>query len=76
MINIIILVGWVMCGILHYGLMFAYWQRAYPLSAKDNYDSDRFFSLIGSILGPMTLVAGLIFISTASMKGYQGFKFK
>ena len=59
MIELIILF-WTSCSILVYGFQFAMWQREFPLSAKEDYKSDKLRSLLISTGGPIILVVMLI----------------
>lgn len=59
MIEFIILF-WVLCSILVYGLQFAKWQREIPSLAEEDYKCDKKYSLIVSIGGPIVLIAMLI----------------
>ena len=75
MITLWILLGvaiWAGCGILAYGLMFAYFQRAYPTLAEDGYREDRNFSTILGFGGPLSLISAALFLRFISRRG--GFK--
>lgn len=50
-------VTWVISSIVAYGYTFAFWQKEFPLRAKDNYWEDVRDSLICSLWGPIALVA-------------------
>lgn len=72
---LLVIAGWLGCGLLSFGLVFGYFQKAYLTLAKRDSDSDFDDALIGFILGPVGLVTALIFIFGLSRHGYQGFKF-
>jgi len=62
---------WIVCGVLSYGLGFAYLQREYPIVAVKNYHSDMVDESIFALLGPFALFSTLFFW------GYtHGLKFK
>jgi len=69
---VLFILGWLLCGILNYGLMFAYWQREFPSLAEDAYEEDRMHSLVSSLAGPCALIACLYHTEF----GKHGFKFK
>lgn len=51
---------WIVCGIIAYGIMFAYLQRAYNLKAtKENHISDKLFCIFFGMFGPF----GILIIS-------------
>ena len=54
------ILGYLVCYILSYGLTFAYFQREFPVIAKDKVKADVFFSLIFSTLGPISLILSII----------------
>ena len=54
---IISLVGWVVCGVLAYGMANAHFSRAYPLRYKGNH---YFISMFVAIAGPIGLVTTMI----------------
>ncbi len=72
---IIFIIIWLICGILAFGLDFAYWQRAYPTLAKLNYKRDLFHAFIAFLFGPIGLLTQALFLPLISFYGYQGFKY-
>ena len=50
---------WVVCGVLSYGLNFAFFQRKFPTLADEEYARDLRFAVITSFLGPVALFANL-----------------
>lgn len=67
---------WVVSGVLSYGMMFAYWQRAYPMLAEDFYWEDVASCFFTSLLGPIALLADIVFLIYGSRRGFQGFLWK
>jgi hypothetical protein len=61
------------CGILAYGIMFAYWQREFPSLAEDHYILDRNRALGIVVFGIIGLVSVSIFMLNNT---YRGMKFK
>jgi hypothetical protein len=59
------------CAVLDYGLMFAYWQRKYPLSAERDRGKDRRRALGTVWLGPFSLIHTLLKFNA----GKYGIKF-
>lgn len=66
-----IVVFWVVCGILAYGLNFAYFQKHYPTIAAESYEADKRDSIIISFAGPIGLIVVFCFDC-----GKYGFKWK
>lgn len=64
--------GWVACGTLAYGGLFAYCQREFTLIAKESYDGDRRFAAGIGVLGPFGLIAMLV--SLLMRHGFALFK--
>ena len=54
--SIILMVTYIPCSLLSYGLFFAYIQREWPTLAKEDYADDRFKSIIISLFGPISLI--------------------
>jgi hypothetical protein len=52
--------AWVACGVLAYGLYFAYFQRKWPSLAEEHYDTDRGRARWWLIGGPLALLGALI----------------
>lgn len=46
-----IIIAWIVCGILAYGGSVAYFQREFPLIAKNDAIPDRIFAFLLSFLG-------------------------
>lgn len=64
-------VFWIACGVLDYGITFAYFQRKYTLIAEKQYHSDRRHSMVMALAGPI----GLLSTFATGTYGY-GFKWK
>lgn len=61
MINKLLLIGiYILCCVIAYGITFAYYQRRYPLIAKDWYYLDMRFAIFVSLTGPFQLVSQLL----------------
>ena len=57
MIIPIIILGWLLCSFLAYGIMFAYFQREFPTLAEEGYRHDMGTSLlIARVFGPLALL--------------------
>lgn len=65
---------WVVCGALSYGLMFAFFQRGFIGIADYTYWADFRVAFIPALTGPIALAATLYFLSRNTFK--HGFKFK
>lgn len=52
--------GWIICGVLTYGLTLAEFQREYPSLAKRFKADDIRFALVMGIFGPISLASYLI----------------
>ncbi len=59
-IVVVIVLGWVACGTLAYGGLFAYCQREFTFIARESYDGDRRFAAGIGMLGPFGLIAVLV----------------
>ncbi len=57
--NILYALGWIACGVLHYGLWVGYFQTKYSLIADDDWLSDRIWGVGLAFLGPIALQATL-----------------
>lgn len=57
---ILIVTTYILCGILCYGLYFAFAQKEFPSLANNDYEIDRFIALITSFSGPVGLVGFII----------------
>ena len=66
---------WIICGVLHYGMHMAYFQRAFPTIARFHYNSDRKNALWMSLFGPAALLAHLLFL-IFNIKRWHGFLYK
>jgi uncharacterized membrane protein len=71
---ILFVLSWVLCGVAHFGLHFAYFQRTYALIAEETYESDLRHAMALSLLGPIALIAFLLFWFVNG-KDWQGMKF-
>jgi len=52
----IICLFWVICGVISYGLDFAYFQRKYPSLAEQDYKRDIRMCIFFAIFGPINLI--------------------
>jgi len=68
---IFVFICWVICGVLAYGLSFAYFQRNWPSIAEQEYYSDMLFSIFIGVLGPIGLLSVIL-----NDEDTCGFKFK
>jgi len=66
---------WVLCGVISYGLSFAWYQRNWPLSAKERYWRDMADCALLSLFGPISLATFLVHTLWFPQK-LQGFKWK
>ena len=62
---------WIVCGVIDYGLSFAYFQRGYPSLAAELYWTDLTRCAAMAIFGPFSLFATFIL----GIRGY-GFKWR
>lgn len=53
-------IAWLACGVLSYGLQVAHMQRKYHIIAHETRITDRVFSGIAIIFGPIALFATLV----------------
>ena len=51
--------GWLVCGVLDYGLTFAHFQLEYPTLAERDYWKDVRRSFAGFLLGPIGILSTL-----------------
>lgn len=76
MTPLIILAAWLCCPVLCYGMDLAYFQREYPMIAKESASSDRVEAVVsglfGLTLGPLALVVAFFMFKKAK----HGLKFK
>lgn len=61
---------WVGCGVLAYGMFFAYFQRAYPFCCFSDWGRDFRLSFLMALASPIALVVATI----ASHRALHGFK--
>lgn len=55
-----LMIFWVGCAILSWGISFAHFQKEYPERAACNYELDKSFSMLAAMWGPLTLMAVII----------------
>lgn len=67
----IYIVGWIVCGVLTYGITFAYFQKKYPIIARESYREDMGIAVFYGLLGPI----GLFVILVSSGFAKYGLKF-
>jgi len=51
---------WILCGVLDYGIMLAYFQREFPVIAEFMFEEDRRDSISFFALGPISLADDLL----------------
>lgn len=68
----LIIIGWIICGVLAYGITFTWNQGHWDTLAKDWYGRDMGFSIFVGLFGPIGLIA-MFFISEFAK---YGLKFK
>ena len=51
---------WIGCGIVSFGLNFAYFQREFPTLARCDYEKDRIQALFWSFGGPVSLFVSFL----------------
>ena len=66
-----VVVIWVVCGVIDSGWSSGYYQRKYPLLAKERYRSDQAFCLLCAFFGPLSLISTLILY-----RPFRGFQWK
>ena len=69
----LIIIGWIACGVLHYGMDFAYFQRQYPTLARKDHRRDRLTAFLQSLVGPIALIGEVLFLWN---KPKHGLKFR
>jgi len=52
----IILFSYLIVAVLSYGLIFNFWQKAYPNTAKEDYYKDMVFSVVSGLFWPILLI--------------------
>lgn len=69
------LLFWIVCGFIAYGLSFAYLQNEFYLIAEEEHEKDRALALLLGILGPLGLLAHIIveFVQSGTI-GKHGIK--
>lgn len=71
MIELIIIIIWVICGMLSYGHSFGFYQRNWPNIAERCCTQDQRFSVFMAFLGPVSLAISLI-----KNRPWHGFMFR
>ena len=69
-------VFYVLCGIISYGLIFAYIEAEFKIKTKESYCLYSIMCFYFAILGPITLTAIWIYAMINSKPCYHGFKYK
>jgi hypothetical protein len=64
-----LIVGWIICGIVSYGLLVAHAQRTFTLTAHMHEVDDRLLAFLVSIAGPIALIT--CFITGSYKKGWM-----
>lgn len=60
MTEIIIIVFWIACGMIHYTIDVTYYQTEYSLIAKEKLWADRIWAAVFALTGPIALIPDLI----------------
>ena len=68
----LIIVIWIICGILTYGITFGYFQGGWPEISEKGYRQDMSFSVFFGLLGPIGLIISFFISGFAE----YGLKFK
>ena len=55
------LTAWAVCGVLAYGFTFAFLQRGWPASAKENATGDWLLAMVTGAIGPYGLLIILLY---------------
>jgi hypothetical protein len=53
----LLIIGWMICGAIHYGLQVAYCDYRWPMLDRQ---SDRIFAAVSGLGGPLALIPTLI----------------
>lgn len=56
---LLVLAIWLSSGALTYAITLAYFQREFPLLAKEEYREDLGFAVLGGLIGPATIIPAL-----------------
>ncbi len=67
-------VGWIVCGVLGYGLDFGYFQKRFPTIADKHYKTDLWSAVFLGVTGPFGLIV-IVLVATLN-RGLAGFKWK
>jgi len=51
---------WVVCGLLQYGIVLAFYQKEFPSDAQSRAREDQIFAFFMSLFGPLSLIAALL----------------
>ncbi len=73
--TILLIIFWLICSFLTYGLAFYHFQSEYPSIAQELYVSDVIASLFLSLGGPISLLVTVINVLVLD-GGIKGFKLK
>lgn len=68
----LVLLAYIVCAVLTYGITLAYFQYEFKLLAVEQYKNDVSFALIMSLFGPIGLTGAFLFSDFAK----HGLKFK
>lgn len=55
-----LIIVWIICGVISYGINFAYYQRKWPSIAQEGYREDMIFCAGISLLGPANLLGSIV----------------
>lgn len=58
--EIFLIIGYLACSVLSYGMSMGYFQREFAEIAKETYHNDMAFSALFALFGPVNLVVALI----------------
>ena len=73
MIWALLVVGWVVCGVLAYGLTLADFQDRWPVLSYEHRRTDYAFAIVVGTMGPLGLVAAAIALVIGQFSGHPGF---
>jgi hypothetical protein len=57
---IILVIFWMICGIVDYGICFTHFQRAYSRNSEESYSEDMLIAILAFFVGPFGLIASLM----------------
>lgn len=55
-----LIVFWLICSVIQYGVWFGFFQREFPTIADKSYHNDKMRAIISALLGPIGLFASFL----------------